>query len=65
MSPNFQSKTAKIYQFPLNRRKGADASQRPETGGQPANSRNLPATEFGSGWYHQAAVQDAQGPRKP
>ena len=65
MSPNFETKTAKIYQFPLNRRKGQTPSQHLGSGEKPADARHLPATEFGSGWYHQAAVQDALGPRKP
>jgi hypothetical protein len=65
MSPHFETKTAKIYQFPLNRRK---APNNPQTSGTPsptAESKLWPAADFGSGWYHQAAIQDAERPRKP
>ncbi len=55
--------TARIYQFPvrhifeatrqLGRRSAADLAVPP-----------YPATEAGSGWYHEAAIRDAEKPRK-
>ena len=55
--------TAKIYQFPTKRGPGF---------GQPPRGkmmdRDLPAypkMEFGSAWYHEAAVAELDKPRKP
>jgi hypothetical protein len=65
MSPHFETKTAKIYQFPQNRRKGQNGTQQTGVTSQKADPKPWPAADFGSGWYHQAAIQDADGPRKP
>jgi hypothetical protein len=56
--------TAKIYQFP---RKALLAAGRRRDDSQPVvdlRTQNLPTIEFGSGWYHEAAVQDADRTRK-
>lgn len=53
-----ERKTAKIYAFPVGgaaprkgRFKGDGAARRGASAG-------LPTTEFGSGWYHDAAIND-------
>jgi hypothetical protein len=54
--------TAKIYAFPV----GGRASVGPRhAGGKPQASRpaidlKVTPTEAGSGWYHDAAIQDAK-----
>lgn len=64
MSTNSRPPSAKIYQFP---RKSSAISGRP--GGEIASAPDrrpqaLPSVEFGSGWYHEAAVL-AERTRKP
>jgi hypothetical protein len=56
MSKNSPPASARIYQFP------ARGSARPVRALQASPTttdprRELPAVEFGSGWYHEAAVQ--------
>jgi hypothetical protein len=61
MSTDFPRQTAKIYQFP---RKGPAGDGRGEA--RSAADPRLPrsaSTEFGSGWYHEAAVQAERGRR--
>ena len=63
MSANSPPNTAKIYQFPVkaSRLRGAGRESRS------AMDRQLqlaPAVDFGSGWYHEAAIQ-AERLRKP
>lgn len=55
--------TAKIYQFPTRARPPAghfDESKR--TAAMP--SPPIATTEFGSGWYHEEAIEDAERGRK-
>ena len=59
MTEKTQRETAKIYQFPV--------KARAHKASTPAGGRKvieLPArvatVEFGSGWYHDAAMQDAE-----
>jgi len=50
-------KTAKIYAFP----EGGRASRRGPLAAQRANRDQpsyMPAVDFGSGWYHDAAIKD-------
>jgi hypothetical protein len=61
---DIRQESAKIIPFP--RRIGAnsvglrqDHASAPDSRAQP-----MPALEFGSGWYHQAAI-DAERTRKP
>lgn len=58
-----QQPTATIHRFPIERRLGktpAVARREPEV-------PNVPLCEFGSGWYHEAAMEaePRQVPRKP
>lgn len=55
--------TARIYQFPVGgrasvgpRRTGASPQPRPDH----LRPVNVTPTEAGSGWYHDAAIQDAK-----
>lgn len=52
MTQQNQQPTAKIYAFPKRPRERSD---------NPHNARDprFDAVEFGTGWYHQAAVEDA------
>jgi hypothetical protein len=61
---NVRQETAKIYQFPR-RIAASNAGFRPEyASAADFRSQPHPAVEFGSGWYHQAAI-DAEPTRKP
>jgi hypothetical protein len=64
VGPNVRQETAKIYQFP--RRVAANGAGFREVSASAADlqPQPLPAVEFGSGWYHQAAI-DAERTRKP
>jgi hypothetical protein len=55
--------TAKIYQFPRKTVVNAGAAARDPRAAPDHRLRALPSVEFGSGWYHEAAVQ-AEYPRK-
>ena len=61
MSTNVERPSAKIYQFP--RQVAANAGDSRRDGKSAADSRQqaLTSTEFGSGWYHDAAVQAERG----
>jgi hypothetical protein len=63
MDANSPPPTAKIYPFP---RKPAASPGGPGQQILSATDRRraLPSVEFGSGWYHEAAIQ-ADWPRKP
>jgi hypothetical protein len=55
MSANSPPNTAKIYQFPVKvsrLRGGRESRSAMDYQLQPA-----PAVDFGSGWYHEAAIQ--------
>ena len=57
-------KTAKLYAFPTGSRLRPELAARVK----PVADRAVPRTarvEFGSGWYHDAAIRDAEQPRKP
>lgn len=64
MNANLPPPTAKIYPF---RRPAPASAGIPIREARPAldhRQRVVPTIEFGSGWYHEAAVQ-AENPRKP
>jgi Protein of unknown function (DUF2735) len=57
MNVNSPPNTAKIYQFPV---KGAAGLRGPARDLGPAGDYRLqaaPTVDFGSGWYHEAAIQ--------
>jgi hypothetical protein len=62
MNMNSPPTSAKIYQFP--RRGIAVAAGREAKPALDHRLRAVPTVDFGSGWYHEAAVQ-AERTRKP
>ncbi|WP_341988759.1 DUF2735 domain-containing protein [Azorhizobium sp. AG788] len=50
--------TAKIYAFPLRGR--ATTASHDDAARLMADMAQAPAVDFGSGWYHDAAIQDAK-----
>jgi hypothetical protein len=55
MSKTSPPASARIYQFPA--RGSARPGRAPLSPSTTDPRRDLPAVEFGSGWYHEAAVQ--------
>ncbi|MCB1466481.1 MAG: DUF2735 domain-containing protein [Rhizobiaceae bacterium] len=56
MSNIHSRETAKVYTFPMTAdvvRRRMNAQMLADIAGQ-----NLPKVEFGSGWYHSAAIED-------
>jgi hypothetical protein len=65
MNENFRQESAKIYAFPERNRAAAGSQRRDDKAAAVSRLQQLPVVEFGSGWYHEAAVQEADRPRKP
>jgi hypothetical protein len=63
MHANERPPTAKIYQFPRKTAASSGQAVRDPRAAADHRLRALPSVEFGSGWYHEAAVQ-AEWPRK-
>jgi hypothetical protein len=61
MNMNSPPTSAKIYQFP---RKASVAASREIKPAMDHRMRAVPTVDFGSGWYHEAAIQ-AERARKP
>ena len=61
MNANTERGSAKIYQFPVGGRSRAGTQRNDSNGAQTA----MPRITFGSSWYHEEAVQEAQPSRKP
>ena len=64
MNINASRETAKILQFPRRTRAGAPGLGRDLSWTAAAQLEPCPAVDFGSGWYHQAAVEDDKRGRK-
>jgi hypothetical protein len=64
VGPNVRQETAKIYQFPRRIAPNSVGFRQEYASAADSASQPLPAVEFGSGWYHQAAI-DAERTRKP
>jgi hypothetical protein len=64
MNMNSPPTSAKIYQFPRRIAVGAVASSREIKPALDHRMRAVPTVDFGSGWYHEAAVQSERA-RKP
>ena len=65
MTPNSQPPSAKIYQFPRKTHANVAAGGgRSAWSARDERALTLPTVEFGSGWYHDAAIQ-ADRVRKP
>jgi hypothetical protein len=57
MTTDSQRPTAKIYQFPTCTAVRGVEQRQPAMDASPVR---YPATESGSGWYHEAAIQEAE-----
>jgi len=64
MNTNSGAPTAKIYQFPATTQGKLDKRGLRPTSATDRRQPPLPTVEFGSGWYHEAALE-AEHPRKP
>jgi hypothetical protein len=64
MNMNSPPVSAKIYQFPRRGIVGAAAASRESKPALDHRLRVVPTVDFGSGWYHEAAIQ-AERTRKP
>ena len=59
MTTNFYQESAKIYQFPARGRKAVDGrTEEIQSRGRSGAARFAPS--FGSGWYHEAAIQESK-----
>ena len=63
MNTNQRPPTAKICQFPLKDLRVPGRPGRVAASVTELRPQTFPAVEFGSGWYHDAAIQ-AELPRK-
>jgi hypothetical protein len=58
MTTDSQGRSARIYQFPVRTAaRGAEQRAKPVMEVLPMR---YPATASGSGWYHEAAIQEAE-----
>jgi|HubBroStandDraft_4_1064222.scaffolds.fasta_scaffold2359411_1 hypothetical protein len=56
--------TAKIYAFPTRERAVANSLRDSAKSAADLAAARLPRIEFGSGWYHDAAIQEDAETRK-
>ena len=65
MTTNFHRGSATIYQFPAKVRPDRDGAKTSENLAAPdLASLRVAHSAFGSAWYHEEAVQDAERARK-
>jgi hypothetical protein len=64
MESNFSRETAKIYQFPVRRPSSADLRRQRSKPAADLSLIQVSEVSFGSGWYHDAAIRDAEQNRK-
>lgn len=57
--------TAKIYQFPIRARAAGGRLQEDAKFAVDRISPHIHATDFGGGWYHEAAIAEAEQSPKP
>jgi hypothetical protein len=60
MNTSFHHGSAKIYQFPVRARPTIGAQRQEFETPVEINSPGISEVECGSGWYHEAAIQDAK-----
>jgi hypothetical protein len=56
--------TAKIYEFPRGGRAALHGQRLVKTAAAIIPVRRAGRVEFGASWYHEAAIQDAEGMRR-
>ena len=61
MTASSDRESAKIYQFPV---RGRFAANRREEMNAPLASQQVVKVAVGSGWYHDAAIQEDENARK-
>jgi len=59
MATSFYRESAKIYAFPTKAQRALGLRGDHRSALEAAASR-LPKVEYGTGWYHDAAIQEAQ-----
>lgn len=64
MSMSGHRESARIYEFPRRIRAATGEQRRNDNKPVVLQSMPFPQIEFGSCWYHEAAVQDADQTRK-
>jgi hypothetical protein len=67
MTTNIYGRTAKIYQFPTRAETGIGENRdkaKPVASVADATSQRFADAADGSGWYHEAAIQEAERTRK-
>ena len=62
MTTSVGRETAKIYVFPVKARMSGTGGNRVSRPGASDNAERLPMTDFGSGWYHGAAIRESVRP---
>jgi hypothetical protein len=60
MTTSSHRESAKIYQFPSGGRTSLRASGEPAEATAELASRRVAKTACGSGWYHEAAIEEAE-----
>jgi hypothetical protein len=57
---NFSQESARIYRFPATGRRTSDSRREDSNSVIDGSAPRVPATTFGSGWYHEAAIQESK-----
>jgi Protein of unknown function (DUF2735) len=60
MTANFSQESAKIYQFPATGRKTVEGRREEINSTIDLTGLRVSAAAFGSGWYHEAAIQESK-----
>jgi Protein of unknown function (DUF2735) len=60
MNQDLHVRSARIYEFPLGRVRAAAPNAKPISQPRPASAvpSQTARTDFGSGWYHEAAIEE-------
>jgi hypothetical protein len=64
MTTNLGRESAKIYQFPTRASLGGTGLRGKTKPAADLKMVQLPEASFGSGWYHEAAIRDADRNQK-
>jgi hypothetical protein len=60
MTSNISQESATIYKFPARVRKTGDSHRDDSSPAADLASPRVSAAAFGSGWYHEAAIQESK-----
>jgi hypothetical protein len=60
MNQDIQPRSARIYEFPLGRVRAGAQAAKPSSQSRPVTAIPLQTAgaSFGSGWYHEAAIEE-------